>query len=62
MAALAGGTEKSIKSIKAATLGYTPTNPGWGAAATAAKKSAAVPAPVFCNGQAAAAAGWGGCP
>ena len=37
-----------------------PTNPGWGAAATAAKKSAAVPAPalavktapVVCNGQA----------
>ena len=38
-----------------------PTNPGWGAAATAAKKSAAVPAPALavktapgwvCNGQA----------
>ena len=28
------------KSVKAVTLIYAPTNPGWGAAATAAKKSA----------------------
>ncbi len=42
------------KSVKAATLIYTPTNPGWGAAATAAK-SAPMPAvktaPVVCDGQ-----------
>ena len=29
------------KNVKAATFVYTPTNPGWGAAATAAKESAA---------------------
>ena len=61
LAALAGGTEKSVKSGKAAMFVYMPTNPGWGAAATAAKKSAAVPAPPLavktapgwvCNGQA----------
>ena len=39
--ALAGGTPKSVTS---ATFVYQPTNPGWGAAATAAKKSAAKPA------------------
>ena len=47
----------------------TPTNPGWGAAATAAKKSAAVPepthpvntAPVLCNGQAEYEYIWKGC-
>ena len=32
------------KSVTAAMFVYTPTNPGWGAAATAAKKSAAKPA------------------
>ena len=54
LAALAGATTKSVR---AATFVYTPTNPGWGAAATAAKKSAAAStlavktAPVVCNGQ-----------
>ena len=53
LAALAGGTEKSVE---ASTFGYMPTNPGWGAAATAAKESAAAlavkTAPVVCLGQA----------
>ena len=44
-------THKSVK----ATFVYVPTNPGWGAAATEAKKSASKPAvktaPVVCNGQ-----------
>ena len=53
-AAFAAGTQKSVK---AATFVYKLTNPGWGAAATAAKKPAPEPAvspksPVFCNGQA----------
>ena len=43
--------------ILPATLGYMPTNPGWGAAATAAKQSAATlavkTAPVVCLGHAA---------
>jgi hypothetical protein len=43
------------KSPKAATFVYAPTNPGWGAAATEAKKSASKAAvktaPVVCNGQ-----------
>ena len=34
-------TVATHKNAKAATFVYTPTNPGWGAAATAAKKSAA---------------------
>ena len=44
-------THKSVK----ATFVYVPTNHGWGAAATEAKKSASKPAvktaPVVCNGQ-----------
>ena len=40
---------------KVATFVYVPTNPGWGAAATEAKKSASKlavkTAPVVCNGQ-----------
>ena len=35
-------TAVTHKNVKAATFVYTPTNPGWGAAATAAKESAAV--------------------
>ena len=34
-------TAATHKNVKAATFVYTPTNPGWGAAATAAKESAA---------------------
>jgi hypothetical protein len=34
-------TAATPKNVKAATFVYTPTNPGWGAAATAAKESAA---------------------
>ena len=34
-----------------ATFVYVPTNPGWGAAATEAKKSASKPAVAVCNGQ-----------
>jgi len=51
----------------AAVFVYTPTNPGWGAAATAAKKSAAKPAvnspriPVLCNGQTEYEYVWKGC-
>ena len=52
LAALVGGTTKSVK---AAMFVYMPTNPGWGAAATEAKKSASKlavkTAPVVCNGQ-----------
>ena len=36
-----GGIVRASKSGKAAMFVYLPTNPGWGAAATAAKKSAA---------------------
>ena len=54
-------TAATHKSLKAAMFVYMPTNPGWGAAATEAKKSAskAALAPVvktapwwFCNGHA----------
>ena len=34
-------TAATHKSVNASTFGYMPTNPGWGAAATAAKESAA---------------------
>ena len=48
-------TAATHKSVKAATFVYAPTNPGWGAAATEAKKSASKAAvktaPVVCNGQ-----------
>ena len=37
-------TATTPKNVKATTFVYTPTNPGWGAAATAAKKFAAKPA------------------
>ena len=51
-AVLANDTSKSGT---AAIFVYTPTNPGWGAAATEAKKSASKlavkTAPVVCNGQ-----------
>ena len=47
-------TTVTHKSVKASFV-YTPTNPGWGAAATEAKKSlsktAVKTAPVVCNGQ-----------
>ena len=55
----------------AATFIYVPTNPGWGAAATEAKKSTSKPAPepaavnprnpVLCNGQAEYEYVWKGC-
>ena len=50
-------TAATHKNVEAATFVYKPTNPGWGAAATAAKQSAATPAvktaPVVCLGHAA---------
>ena len=49
-------TAATHKNIKAATFVYTPTNAGWGAAATAMKKSpaeaAVKTAPVVCLGHA----------
>jgi len=47
--------DDTSKSGTTAIFVYTPTNPGWGAAATEAKKSASKPAvktaPLVCNGQ-----------
>jgi hypothetical protein len=60
-------TAATHKSVRAATFVYAPTNPGWGAAATAAKESASKPAakgprnPVLCNGQAEYEYVWKGC-
>ena len=48
-------TAATHQSLKVAMFVYMPTNPGWGAAATEAKKSASKTAvktaPVVCNGQ-----------